>query len=182
MWDSNGVDIVDLLLHPVRLRVVHAFAGGRALTTADLAEHLPDVPKTTLYRQVGILTAAGLLEVIGEQRVHGAVERTYRLDRARTRVSPQEAAAMTLDDHRHGFTAAMGALLADFSAYLDRPDADPIADMVGYVQVPLWLSAEEIAAMVEQVRAILVSHMDNTPEPGRRLYLLSPILFPIDQR
>jgi hypothetical protein len=174
--------MVDLLLHPVRIRVVHAFAGGRTLTTAELGEHLPDVPKTTLYRQVGMLTAAGLLEVIGEQRVHGAVERTYRLDRARTRISPQEAAAMTLDDHRHGFTAAMGALLADFSAYLDRPDADPTADMVGYVQVPLWLSTEEIAAMAEQVRAMLMSKIDNAPEPGRRLYLLSPILFPIDQR
>jgi DNA-binding transcriptional ArsR family regulator len=174
--------MVDLLLHPVRIRVVHAFAGGRTLTTAELGEHLPDVPKTTLYRQVGMLTAAGLLEVIGEQRVHGAVERTYRLDRARTRISPQEAAAMTLDDHRHGFTAAMGALLADFSAYLDQPDADPTADLVGYVQVPLWLSPEEIAAMAEQVRTMLMSKIDNEPEPGRRLYLLSPIFFPIDQR
>jgi DNA-binding transcriptional ArsR family regulator len=176
------VDMVDLLLHPVRIRVVHAFAGGRTLTTAELGEHLPDVPKTTLYRHVGILAAAGLLEVIGEQRVHGAVERTYRLDRARTRISPQEAAAMTVDDHRHGFAAAMAALLADFSAYLDRPDADPTADMVGYVQVPLWLSKAEIAAMAEQVRAMLISKIDNVPEPGRRLYLLSPILFPIDQR
>lgn len=182
MWDSSGVDMVDLLLHPVRIRVVHAFAGGRTLTTAELGEHLPDVPKTTLYRHVGILAAAGLLEVIAEQRVHGAVERTYRLDRARTRISPQEAAAMTVDDHRHGFAAAMAALLADFSAYLDRPDADPTADMVGYVQVPLWLTAEEIAAMAEQVRAMLMSKMDNTPEPARRLYLLSPILFPIDHR
>jgi DNA-binding transcriptional ArsR family regulator len=174
--------MVDLLLHPVRIRVVHAFAGGRALTTAELGEHLADVPKTTLYRHVGILATAGLLEVIGEQRVHGAVERTYRLDRARTRISADEAAAMTIDDHRHGFAAALAALLADFSAYLDRPDANPTADMVGYVQVPLWLSAAELAAMAEQVRAILMSKMDNAPEPGRRLYLLSPILFPIDQR
>lgn len=160
---------------------MHAFAGGRTLTTAELGEHLPDVPKTTLYRHVGILATAGLLEVIGEQRVHGAVERTYRLDRARTRISPQEAAAMTIDDHRHGFAAAMAALLADFSAYLDRPDADPTADMVGYVQIPLWLNKEEIAAMAEQVRTMLMSKIDNTPELGRRLYLLSPILFPIDQ-
>lgn len=182
MWEGIRVDVVDLLLHPVRIRVVHAFAGGRTLTTAELAEYLPDVPKTTLYRHVGILTGAGLLTVVGEQRVHGAVERTYRLDRARTRISPEEAAAMTLDDHRHGFTAAVGALLADFNAYLDRPDADPTADMVGYVQVPLWLSPAEIAAMADEVRAILMSKMDNGPEPGRRLYLLSPILFPIDPR
>src|SRR5262245_29017944 len=125
MWESNGVDMVDLLLHPVRIRIVHAFAGERALTTAELGERLPDVPKTTLYRHVGMLASAGLLEVVGEERVHGAVERTYRLNRARTRISPQDAAAMSLDDHRHGFAAAVAALLADFNAYLDRPGADP---------------------------------------------------------
>ncbi|GIG55991.1 transcriptional regulator [Longispora fulva] len=175
------MDTVDLLLHPVRLRVVHAFAGGRSLTTAELGERLPDVPKTTLYRHVGLLADAGLLEVTGEQRVHGAVERTYRLDRARTRISPQDAAAMTPDDHRHGFAAAMAALLADFNAYLDRPDADPTTDSVGYVQVPLWLSREELDTMIEQVRGALLATADNTPGPGRRLYLLSPILFPIDR-
>jgi hypothetical protein len=176
-----GVDMVDLLLHPVRIRVVHAFAGGRTLTTADLGERLPDVPKTTLYRHVGMLAEAGLLEVTGEQRVHGAVERTYQLNRARTRISPQDAAAMTLDDHRHGFAAAVAALLADFNAYLDRPNADPTADLVGYVQVPLWLSKEDLESMAEQVRAMLASKLDNDPQPGRRLYLLSPIIFPIAQ-
>jgi DNA-binding transcriptional ArsR family regulator len=181
MWENSDVDMVHLLLHPVRIRVVHAFAGGRALTTAELGERLPDVPKTTLYRHVGMLAEAGVLEVTGEQRIHGAVERTYRLDRARTRISPQDAAAMTLDDHRHGFAAAMAALLADFNAYLDQPDANPTADMVGYVQVPLWLSREDLASMVEQVRAMLAARLDNKPRPGRRLYLVSPIVFPIGQ-
>jgi hypothetical protein len=87
---------------------------------------------------------------------------------------------MTLDDHRHGFAAAMAALLADFDAYLDRSNADPTADMVGYVQVPLWLSREELVSMAEQVRAMLASKVDNEPAPGRRLYLLSPIVFPIE--
>ncbi|GAA3830154.1 helix-turn-helix domain-containing protein [Sphaerisporangium flaviroseum] len=174
------MNTVDLLLHPVRLRIVHAFAGGRTLTTADLGQRLPDVPKTTLYRHVGTLAAAGLLEVTGEQRVHGAVERSYRLDRSGTRISPQQAAAMTIDDHRHGFTAAVAALLADFNAYLDQPGANPPADMVGYVQVPLWLSTQELESMAEQFRAMLVSKMDNEPGEGRRLYLLSPIVFPID--
>ncbi|MBB6038502.1 helix-turn-helix domain-containing protein [Phytomonospora endophytica] len=175
------MDVVDLLLHPVRIRVVHAFAGGRELTTAELGDQLPDVAKTTLYRHVGMLAGAGILEVVGEERVHGAVERTYRLDRSRTRISPEDAAAMSLDDHRHGFAAAMGALLADFSAYLDRPDADPTADSVGYVQVPIWLSKEEIARMVERLREVVVESAANEPADGRRLYLVSPILFPIDK-
>ncbi|MGH9123627.1 MAG: helix-turn-helix domain-containing protein [Acidimicrobiales bacterium] len=34
----------DLLLHPVRLRIIKAFLGDRALTTAQLAAELDDVP------------------------------------------------------------------------------------------------------------------------------------------
>ncbi|NUP68839.1 MAG: ArsR family transcriptional regulator, partial [Nonomuraea sp.] len=82
---------------------------------------------------------------------------------------------------RHGFAAAMAALLADFNAYLDRPGADPRRDLVGYVQVPLWLSEEELAEMGGRMRDLLVAKAGNRPEPGRRLYLFSPILFRIEE-
>src|SRR5262245_55649252 len=125
MWDHWLVDTLDLLLHPVRLRIVHALSGGRARTTAELCARLANVPRTTMYRHVGLLAAAGLLEVDGERRVHGAVERRYRLCRARAVIGPEAAASMSLDAHRQGFAAAVGALLAEFNAYLDREHADP---------------------------------------------------------
>ena len=45
----------ELLLHPVRLRIIGAFLGDRKLTTADLQAELPDVPPTSLYRHLGHL-------------------------------------------------------------------------------------------------------------------------------
>ena len=69
----------DLLLHPVRLRIVKAFLGERALTTGQLAEELEDVPSGSLYRHVALLVKAGVLQVVAERRVRGAVERTYML-------------------------------------------------------------------------------------------------------
>ena len=85
---------------------------------------------------------------------------------------------MTLEDHRRGFAAAMAALVAEFNTYLDQGHADPTADRVGYRQIPLWLSPEEQAELIGQIHTILVSIMDNQPGSGRRLHLLSPILFP----
>src|SRR5262245_52536738 len=181
MWENNGVDTLDLLLHPVRLRIVHAMAGGCTRTTADLCARLPDVPKTTVYRHVGLLAEAGLLEVAGEQRVRGAVERRYRLNRARAAIGPDVAASMSLEEHRRGFAASMAALIADFNAYLERAHADPTADSVGYRQIPLWLDQDDLAALVGEVRGAVVSRIDNGPAPNRRLYLLSPILFPIEE-
>jgi DNA-binding transcriptional ArsR family regulator len=174
------MDKWELLVHPVRLRIVHAMSGGRALTTTQLCARLPDVPKTTLYRHVGLLADGGILEVDGEQRVRGIVERRYRLDRARAVIDADTAASASLDDHRHAFATAMAALIAEFNAYLDREHADPFADSVGYRQHTIWLSDDERAAMISGMRSAIVPQLHNEPSPDRTQHLLSPILFPIE--
>ncbi|MFF3070191.1 helix-turn-helix domain-containing protein [Kitasatospora sp. NPDC057936] len=172
------MDTTDVLLHPVRLRVVHAFAGDRVLTTSQLCERMPEVPKVTMYRHVGVLAEAGFLEVADERRVRGTVERSYRLRRDRPSVGTADAAAMTPDDHRRGFAAAVAVLIAEFNAYLDREGADPVADGVSYRQGTLWLSPEELGRMTGDLLAVLGPYLANEPAPGRRPYLLSPIRFP----
>jgi DNA-binding transcriptional ArsR family regulator len=172
------MDTVDLLLHPVRLRITYAMSGERTRTTAELCAALPDVPKTTVYRHVALLAEAGVLEVADEQRVRGAMERHYRLRRDRTAIAPEAGASMSLGDHRRGFAAAMAALLAEFDAYLDRPGTDPFADSVGYRQGTLWLSPDEVSELIGEFRAALVSRSANGPAPGRRPHLMSMIFFP----
>lgn len=174
------MDTLDLLLHPVRLRIVHAMSGARTRTTADLCARLSDIPKTTVYRHVGLLADAGVLEVAGEQRVHGAVERHYRLRRDRTMIDADAAASMALDDHRRGFTAAMAALHAEFNAYLDRDGADPTADLVGYRQSMLWLSHDELAELIGELREVFAARWGNEPAPGRRPHLASAVFFPVE--
>ncbi|MGI5205115.1 helix-turn-helix domain-containing protein [Spirillospora sp. CA-108201] len=171
------MDQNELLLHPVRLRIVHALSGGRARTTAELSAHLAKIPRTTVYRHVALLADAGILEVAGEQRVRGGVERTYRL---RAEQTPVDGAAMTAQDHRRGFTAAMAALLAEFNAYLDTGTADPFTDGVGYRQGVVWLSQEELAEMIRELLAVLATRTGNQPGPGRNPHLMSLIHFPAE--
>jgi DNA-binding transcriptional ArsR family regulator len=175
------VDTLELLLHPVRVRILHAMSGGLTHTTSELRARLPDVSKATVYRHVSLLAEAGVLEVVSEQRVHGAVERRYRLHRPLAVIDTDAAASMTLDEHRSAFAAGMAALVAEFNTYLDRANADPTADKVGYRQIPLWLSKDEIAELISEVQGTIIAKVDNQPAAGRRLYLLSPILFPIEE-
>ena len=84
----------DLLLHPVRLRIVKAFLGDRALTTRQLAAELPDVPAASVYRHVGRLAEAGVLHVVSERRVRGITERTYMLRLYAAQIQPGEIAAI----------------------------------------------------------------------------------------
>jgi DNA-binding transcriptional ArsR family regulator len=172
------MDTSELLLHPVRLRVVHALAAGRELTIGELCGRMPEVSKVTVYRHVARLEEAGILEVAGEHRVRGAVERRYRLRRDRPSIDGEAAAAMSLDDHRRGFAAAMVVLIAEFSAYLDREGANPVADLVSYRQGTLWLSPAELAGLLTEMLTVLQPRLSNQPGPGRAPYLLSPVIFP----
>ena len=172
------MDVADLVLHPVRLRIVQALRDGTAATTAQLCARLPDVSTATVYRQVATLVAGGLLEVAGEERVRGAVERSYRLHPARALV---DGRTMSLDDHRRGFAASVAALLAEFGQYLDGAGADPVADAVSYRQFPLWLSDAEKAELVEEVADAVRRRAALGPSPERRPHLLGTILFPRGQ-
>lgn len=172
------MDVVDLLLHPVRLRIVHALFSGQELTTAQLCERLTDVSRVTVYRQVALLVEGGFVEVAGEQRVRGAVERRYQLKQDRPVIDSNAAGEMTTEDHRRGFAAAIGVLIAEFNAYLNRDGTDPIADGVSYRQGILWVTPDELSEMTHKILDILQDSLPNEPTPGRAPYLLSPILFP----
>ena len=168
-------------MHPVRLRIVHALSGGRTMTTTQLCARMPDVSKATVYRHVDTLFEAGVLEVDGEQRVRGAVERRYRLRQDRAVIDAQTAATASPDDYRHAFAVAIAALLGEFDAYLDRDGADPSADLVGLRQHALWLSRDELTALIEDLRAAILPRLAHEAAPDRAQYLLSPIMFPLEK-
>jgi DNA-binding transcriptional ArsR family regulator len=166
---------MELLAHPVRMRIVHALR-GRELTTGQLCELLPDVSKAMVYRHVEALAAGEVLEVASERRVRGAVERTYRLHNATI-----DTEDLTPDDYRRGFDLALATLLAEFTAYLDRDGVDPTADLVGFRQHAVWLSREELTDFINDLRVVIMPRLAQEPTADRSRYLLSPILFPAEE-
>ncbi len=168
----------DLLLHPVRLRIVQAFLGGRVLTTGELGAELDDVPTASLYRQVARLVDGGVLAVAGERKVRGAAERSYRLVLAAASV--EDAATMTGEEHRRAFGTFVAALLADFDRYLDRAGERPdlAADGVGYRQAGVWLDDAEHAQLIQDLREVVRARMELPERPGRRRRILSTVLMP----
>ncbi|HEY7175000.1 MAG TPA: helix-turn-helix domain-containing protein [Micromonosporaceae bacterium] len=171
---------VDLLLHPVRLRILQAFLGDRTLTTSDLSAELSDIPAASLYRHVALLADAGVLEAVAERRVRGAVERTYELRLPAATVGPDQFASMTVDEHRQAFMAFVAGLLGDFERYLARDDIDLRRDGVTYSIAALWLDDAEHAQMMSEIVEVLQPRYANQPRPGRRRRLLGSVLLPAE--
>jgi len=172
------VTTADLLLHPVRLRIVQAFLGDRALTTSELRAELPDVPAASLYRHVARLVAAGVLAIVAERRVRGAVERTYVLRAAAARISLDEVAAMTPDEHRQAFLAFIAGLIADFDRYLARPDFNPVRDLASYNMAGMWLDDTELLDFSRELLRVIQPRLANSPRPGRKQRILATVLLP----
>jgi Helix-turn-helix domain len=174
------VTSADLLLHPVRLRIVQSFLGDRALTTTQLRTELADVPAASLYRHVARLVAAGVLSIVAERRVRGAVERTYVLRIAAARISMDEVAKMTPDEHRQAFLAFVAGLIADFDRYLARDDVDPVRDGGSYNVAGMWLDDTELIEFGRELLTVLQPRLANAPRPGRKRRILATVLLPSD--
>jgi DNA-binding transcriptional ArsR family regulator len=165
----------DILLHPVRLRVVQALLGDRALTTAQLAAELPDVPKPTLYRHIAALLGASVLQITAERQVRGGVERTYRLDRGAAATS-EEAAAMTDDERRAAFAVFTAGLAAAYEASVARGDTGPF----GYRTAAVHLTAADVPEFARRVREAVQPWLAPADDADR--YLFSTVLIPASTR
>ncbi len=172
----------NLLLHPVRLRIVKAFLGGRALTTGQLVAELDDVPAASIYRHVARLTNAGVLQVVAERPVRGAVERTYALRAAAAQIGPGEVAAMTPDEHMAAFTAYVAGMLADADRYLRTGAPDPREDGADYRAGAMWLTDAEFAAFLRDLAAVFQPRLANAPGKNRRRRMIYTVFLPAPEQ
>jgi Helix-turn-helix domain len=168
----------ELLLHPVRLRIVKAFLGDRALTTGQLAAELDDVPAGSLYRHIALLTKAGVLQVAAEHRVRGAVERTYTLRLFAARIGPGEAAAMSAEEHGQAFMAYVAGMLADADRYLASGTADPARDGADYRVGALWLTDAEFTDFLRDLTAVVAPRLANAPGKNRTRRMVYTVFLP----
>ena len=168
----------DLLLHPIRFRIIQSFLGDRTLSSTDLQTELSDVPSASLYRHVAKLVDAGVLKVVTERRVRGVRERIYSLRLAATQIGPKEIRNMTPDDQRQAFIAFLAGVFTDFDRYMSRPDVDPARDGVGYRVAAMWLSDSEYLEFLRDMSEVVRTALEKQEKPERKRRILTTILLP----
>lgn len=169
----------DLFFHPVRLRVIqHLLGEGAQSTTAEIAAAMPDVPTTSLYRQIGILIEARVIEVTGERPARGVVERTLALAPGVHSIDPRELSAMSQKQLRQSFAGFAAGLLAAFDRYTESGDPDLARDGVSYRQTALWLTDSELAELADEIGQAVARRAANRPSAGRSKRLVSQVVLP----
>lgn len=168
----------DLVLHPVRLRILQAFLGGRRLTARRLARELPDVAQAGLYRHLRRLVDGGVLAVVAERPARGAVERTYALRQENAWLGPGDLAPFDRDAQSRTFATFAASLLAAYDAYLAAGPPDLVRDGVSYSMSAYWLSDQEHLEFLRDLAAVVAPRAANRPGGNRRRRLAASAFFP----
>lgn len=164
------MDWNELVLHPVRLRVLqHLRLAGEA-TAKEVATVMEDVPRATVYRHVKALEEGGAIEVVRTRRVRGATEKTYAPSPRVVNPSSQDARALSAALHLE----SMGAM----DAYLADGSADLAADRVFFQPARFWATDEEYDALLSRIKEAIEGTLGNAAEEGRRLRTLALVSAP----
>jgi predicted ArsR family transcriptional regulator len=161
------------------MRILLAMAGAGPTTTAELSAQLDDVPPATLYRHLNALHKGGVIEVAEERRVRGATERRFTLPAGRANLGPADFAAATPDEQLRWFATFLAGILDTYGRYVRAGAGDPVRDGVGFREVVLQLSDQELADMGAAINAAVVPFLANAPADDRAPRLLATILVPV---
>ncbi len=170
----------DVLLHPVRIRIVSEFT-GRERTVRELADALPDVPQATLYRQVSTLVDGGVLEQVSERAARGPSERVYRVAAGADRIHPEDIDTLPGVEAQRLFAVFAASLVDSFAAYIGSAGAVPSADGLAANRTVVNLSAAERRDFAARLGSLVEEVLALPPAPHRRRYHLASCFIPAPQ-
>lgn len=166
--------ISDIVLHPVRLRVLQA-VGGRRLTTAQLRSELPDVSQATLYRHIGALVTAGFLQVVDERRVRGSVERTYALGDRLAHVEQAELDSMSEEQLRAAFLSFLQQLGSTLEKAVEE-SGPALRNHLGFGLTAIHVDQSDLETIQRELAELIGRYL--TEAEGKQRVILSTALLP----
>lgn len=173
-------DRLELVLHPVRLRLILELAKGER-SVDDLHTAIPQVSRATLYRHLHRLVQGGLVKVASQYAVRGTVEKIYALVTEHLSLDEATLNRLSREEHLEFFSTFLSSLLADYARYLAaRPTPNLRADGVGYHKYVLFLSEDEFRAFARALNQALLPFLEKAPAPERTPRLFATILMPVE--
>jgi len=169
----------DLLLHPIRMRIIQQLLLGRPLTIAELLDVLGDVPQATLYRHINLLMGANFIEVIDTKKVKGTEERVFSVKKENLQIPEQEIETTSQEDHIQHFSVFHGNLLKLATTYLTEASPKQYKeDGFAYWYTPIHLTDEEFQELVQSMNESIEKAINNKPTPERTARIFAGMFIP----
>jgi DNA-binding PadR family transcriptional regulator len=168
----------EIILHPVRMKILQCFIGGKKRNVQELLEANPDIAQATMYRHLKTLVKAEILEVVEENKIRGTTEKIYALSQAGAKKTNEELKQSPKEDHMRFFFMFMTQLLGDFENYLSQENIDLEKDGVGFRQAVFHLSDQEFMELFRNIGELFMKAAQNEPSSDRKKRKISTIIMP----
>ena len=165
------MEMAEIVMNPVRQRIFQYLLVHETGTVKEIRKALPDVPSASLYRHMKILTEAGILSVIGENRIRGTVESIYQLNKSALEIDDEDGVAVQ--------TALLG-ICASFAKYFSGASSDPRKDMLLMTTCTLTLNDGEFMNFLSEINQVAVKYMDTPVKEGSKTRQITLISAPTD--
>lgn len=170
----NGDEFTKLIMNPIRMRIIQYFMLHENATTKQIRSELEDVPKASLYRQMKILEDANLICVIKENRVRGAVEKVYVLNKE----NPMGGGVNSQEQVLQIINSSLISLMGGFNRYFAKADSDPVKDLLFLGTSTLLLSDEELKEFTGKIGEVINQVIQNQAGKERKVRRITFISSP----
>lgn len=172
----EGTDFAKLIMNPTRMRIIQYFLLHENATTNQIREELEDIPKASVYRQMKMLEDANIIHVIKENRVRGAVEKVYEINKnpMGDEADPKKAGLQLIN-------SSLLSLMGEFNRYFEKEDSDPVKDMLCLTTSTLLLSDEEFKEFSAKLGEAYNQVLRNKPGEGRKIRRITFISSPSEE-
>ena len=167
--------MIRCFVNPACCRVLMALIDKGRATAGQLQETVSDIPVASLYRYLKQLDEAGVIQVVEEKRVRGAVQRIYA-----PRADMGEEGSRLLRENPGPTLMAMYSqfsmqLMHQFAAYCRKGEIDLENDGFSFTVCPVCVSAQELREAMTQIGQVFSGLMRQKMAPGRHLHSIAVI-------
>lgn len=157
----------ELLIHPLRLRILQHLSVYKEATTNEIISVLPEVSKASVYNHIKLLESNHIIQVVHENRIRGTVEKTYALHKAEK------------NNDFSGIVTFLLSLLWDFQKYYSDQNRNPSEDMLFAGRDYLLLTDEEFRQFTDEYERLCRKYMEKKSadaKPRNISIISSPVI------
>lgn len=166
---------VDVILNPVRIRIIQYASQNQPMTVAQLANALPDVSKATLYRHLRILTENQILQVVGEEKIRGTFEQSYSLNRSKINATGQESRS----ELQVLVYSMLAKLIAEFTQYFNRDLITPVEDKLFLSTNIFNLDNDDFDSFTQEIFAIIEKYSRLPVKENSKMRMITVVSSPV---
>ena len=170
--------ILEIVKNPVKCKLLLEFLNCDQTPAKHLSETFSDIPPATLYRYLKKMTTDGVLKIVHQTQVRGAMEKTYALAIDLKKEMNDMLDNNSGEAYMQAFIQYMLGFAEQFQTYCKKEKIDISKDKSGFSLVPLYLSDEELDSFMKSYSQITEKYRNNTPTENRKLHSIGLIIAP----